>query len=899
MARKKTTETKRPIESYEHQGKQRVNNPPVGLVTPETDPDAGQKRTYAYDPHLDPQLQWAGKAEHTSFEVPTVSLHVHERIDSRTIIEAVRRRNGSGQGAVDSDQLPLFAVERKEPLREAIEFYKHAHGWSNRLVAGDSLLVMNSLLEKEGMAGKVQMINIDPPYGIKYGSNFQPFVNKRDVKDGKDEDLTAEPEQIRAFRDTWELGIHSYLTYLRDRLLLARELLTESGSVFVQISDENVHHVRELMDEVFGVENFVSIISFRKTTGQSGSLLSDTNDYLIWYAKNKSSVKFRSLFLPRVGFGWVNYDYVAFPNGPCRKMTREEMDNPDLLPKSSRIYRRDNLTSASSSETTSMPVEFQEKMYLPGKGGWKTNERGFTNLLAADRLEAYGTTLSYRRYAADFPFFPVSNAWTDTASGGYGADKIYVVQTNLRVIERCILMTTDPGDLVFDPTCGSGTTAYVAEQWGRRWITCDTSRVALTLAKQRLMTAAFDYYELAHPQEGVGSGFKYKTVPHVTLKSIANNSDIREGMMRAQIDAAIARHADQETLYDQPFVDKKRTRVTGPFTVEAVPAPAVKSVDVLLADVGAGLVSAQDRAGTSPAPTDADASIARCGETLRQGEWRDELLRVGIRGKAGQHIRFVRLEPLPGCRWLHADGETRPSAEGADRVREEGTAFSPQRVVISFGPEHAPLEQRQVEHAWEEARTLVPRPKLLVFAAFQFDPEAAKDVDEMKSELAGMQFLKVQMNADLLTDDLKKKRASNESFWLIGQPDVRLEKIAKGEDKGEDKGKWRVVVEGFDYYNTKTGDLESGGSDRIAVWLLDTDYDGRSLYPRQVFFPMAGENEGWARLAKNLKAEIDEEAIEAYRGTVSLPFEYGEHRRVAVKIVDDRGIESLKILEVE
>ncbi len=969
MARKKTTETKRPIESYEHQDKQRVNNPPVGLVTPETDPDAGQKRTYSYDPHLDPALswdqqngrkeieeryaqvraltsaakaaflelarakqdgvteegltllqekanalidqatdaaaaleklqlpylQWAGKAEHTSFEVPTVSLHVHERIDPRTIIEAVRKRNGSGQGAVDSDQLPLFAVERKEPLREAIEFYKHAHGWSNRLVAGDSLLVMNSLIEKEGMAGKVQMINIDPPYGIKYGSNFQPFVNKRDVKDGKDEDLTAEPEQIRAFRDTWELGIHSYLTYLRDRLLLARELLTESGSVFVQISDENVHHVRELMDEVFGAENFVSIISFRKTTGQSGSLLSDTNDYLIWYAKNKSSVKFRSLFLPRVGFGWVNYDYVAFPDGTCRKMTREEMDNPDLLSKSSRIYRRDNLTSASSSETTSMPVEFQGKTYLPGKGGWKTNERGFTNLLAADRLEAYGTTLSYRRYAADFPFFPVSNAWTDTASGGYGADKIYVVQTNLRVIERCLLMTTDPGDLVFDPTCGSGTTAYVAEQWGRRWITCDTSRVATTLAKQRLMTAAFDYYELAHPQEGVGSGFKYKTVPHVTLKSIANNPDIREGMTRAQIDAAIARHATQETLYDQPFLDKKRTRVTGPFTVEAVPAPAVKSVDVLLADVGAGLVSAQDRAGTSPAPTDADASIARSGETLRQGEWRDELLRAGIRGKAGQHIRFARMEPLPGCRYLHADGETRPSNEGADRVREEGTAFSPQRVVISFGPEHAPLEQRQVEHAWEEARTLVPRPKLLVFAAFQFDPEAAKDIDEMKSELAGMQFLKVQMNADLLTEDLKKKRASNESFWLIGQPDVRLEKIAKGEHKS----KWRVVVEGFDYYNTKTGGLESGGSERIAVWLLDTDYDGRSLYPRQVFFPMAGENEGWARLAKNLKAEIDEEAIEAYRGTVSLPFESGEHKRIAVKIVDDRGIESLKVLEVE
>jgi len=447
-------------------------------------------------------------------------------------------------------------------------------------------------------------------------------------------------------------------------------------------------------------------------------------------------------------------------------------------------------------------------------------------------------------------------------------------------------MTTDPGDLVFDPTCGSGTTAFVAEQWGRRWITCDTSRVALTLAKQRLMTAVFDYYELAHPSEGVGSGFKYKTVPHVSLKSIANNPDIREGMSRERIDAAIARHAPQETLYDQPAVDRKKHRVSGPFTVEAVPAPAVKSVEDLLE--GAPPACAEASAGRQPA----DASIARSGETLRQGEWRDELLRAGIRGKAGQHIRFARLEPLPGCRHLHADGETRPNDAGADQVREVGAASEVQRIVVAFGPEHAPLEQRQVAQAIEEAQTLVPKPKLIVFAAFQFDPEAAKDIDE--THWPGVTLLKAQMNADLLTDDLKKKRASNESFWLIGQPDVQVQRIAKGEDKG----KLRVKVAGFDYYNTKTGGIESGGEDKIAVWLLDTDYDGRSLYPRQVFFPMAGAKEGWARLAKNLKAEIDEELIEAYRGTVSLPFAPGAHRRIAVKIVDDRGIESLKVTEI-
>jgi len=894
MAGRKKTESKRPtgpprqrparrdgsgaggrrqVESYEHRDKQRVNNPLVGLVTPETDPDAGAKKTYAYDPHLDPQLQWAGKAEHTSFEVPTVSLHVHERIEPRTIIEAVRRRNGNG----GVTQLPLFEIERKEPLRQAIEFYQHTHGWSNRLIAGDSLLVMNSLLEKEGMAGKVQMIYIDPPYGIKYGSNFQPFVNQRSVRDGRDEDLTAEPEQIRAFRDTWELGIHSYLTYLRDRLLLARELLTESGSVFVQIGDENVHHVRELMDEVFGAGNFVSQVSFKTSPGDTTKYLPPCLDYLVWYSKDRGTLKYRKLFLEKeLGYAQgFSFDWIEMPDGTSRPMSNDEKMNPALIPNNCRPFRWADPRRKGSSETAKFEYTYDDEVFSPDVGmTWKTTIDGLDRLKVARRLGRKGNQLNYKRYLDDFPVTELLNVWTDTMNSFMRRN--YVVQTDTKIIQRCLLMTTDPGDLVFDPTCGSGTTAYVAEQWGRRWITCDTSRVALTLARQRLMTAVFDYYELAHPQEGVGSGFKYKTVPHVTLKSIANNPDIKEGMAREQIDAAIARHAPQETLYDQPFVDRKKTRVSGPFTVEAVPAPAVKSVEELL----------------EGAPQPADASIARSGETLRQGEWRDELLRAGIRGKAGQHIRFARLEPLPGCRWLHADGETRPSDEGADRVRETGPAYAPQRIVVSFGPEHAPLEQRQVASAVKEAQTLVPRPRLIVFAAFQFDPEAAKGIDELKPETIGMQLLKVQMNADLLTDDLKKKRASNESFWLIGQPDVRVERHARGEHKG----KYTVSVHGFDYYNTKSGGIESGGEDKIAVWLLDTDYDRRSLYPRQVFFPMAGDGDGWARLAKNLKAEIDEERIEAYRGTVSLPFEPGEHKRIAVKIVDDRGIESLKVM---
>jgi adenine-specific DNA-methyltransferase len=758
MARKKKAGMKRPIESYEHKDKQRVNNPPVGLVTPDTDPDAGVQKHYAYDPHLDPQLVWAGKAEHTSFAVPTVSLHVHERIDSRTIIEAVRKRTGGGP-----QQMTLFDVEREEPLRQAIDFYKHAHGWSNRLVAGDSLLVMNSLLEKEGMAGKVQMVYLDPPYGIRYGSNFQPFVNKRDVKDGKDDDLTAEPEQIRAFRDTWELGIHSYLTYLRDRLLLARELLTESGSIFVQINAENSHYAIQIMSEVFGVENLVANIPFRKKSIPLGSKTLETmHDHLVMFAKSKPNVKYRHLYeLNDVSAISSHGPYAVYPDGQYESISPGEFRNPNH-PNGTRYCRLFSLLAPSYSAQTAFEYEFKGRKFPPPSGGcWVVDKQKLDVLAALGRLQPEGASLSYRLFYEDFPYRKITASWQDV---GVSYSKIYAVQTSPSVIQRCLLMTTDPGDLVFDPTCGSGTTAYVAEQWGRRWITCDTSRVALTLAKQRLMTAVFDYYELAHPSEGVGSGFRYKTVPHVTLKSIANNPDIREGMTRAQIDAAIARHAPQETLYDQPFMDKKKTRISGPFTVEAVPAPTVKAIEDVLEDAPPTCAGAS--AGRHPA----DASISRSGETLRQGEWRDELLRTGIRGKAGQHIRFARLEPLPGCCWLHADGESRPNDEGRNQVREPGAAYAAQRIVISFGPEHSPLEQRQVAQAIEEAQTLVPKPKLIVFAAFQFDPEAAKDIDE--TNWPGVTLLKAQVNADLLTDDLKKKRASNESFWLIGQPDV-------------------------------------------------------------------------------------------------------------------------------
>jgi adenine-specific DNA-methyltransferase len=836
---------KRKLEQYDHKGKERVNNPPVGLVNPETDKDWPNKK-YQYDPHLDPQLIWTGKAEHTAFEVPTVSLHVHERIDPRTIIEAVKKKNG------DNHQPSLFSsLEENPPLCEAVDFYKHKHNWSNRLIAGDSLLIMNSLLEKEGMSGKIQMIYMDPPYGIKYGSNFQPFVNKRDVKDGKDEDLTSEPEMIKAFRDTWELGIHSYLTYMRDRLLLAKELLSESGSVFVQISDENVHHIKELMDEVFGSKNFVSIINFQKTGGLPGKLLQRTVDYIIWYCKDKEKIKYRQLFLKReIGDTSLDrYDSIELEDGNNRRLTKNELLGIEPLPRGKR-FRAVSLFSQGENEKSRFEFEFQgiKQKPIPGRS-WATGIEGLGKLKRVGRLILEGGTIRYKRYADDFPYIPLVERWESIQ---IGTVLNYVVQTATKVLERCILMTTDPGDLVLDPTCGSGTTAYVAEQWGRRWITCDTSRVAVTLAKQRIMTAVYGYYQLAHPEEGVESGFVYKTVPHIKLKSIANNES-----------------PAQETLYDQPLIDKSKARVTGPFTVEAVPSPVSKSLDEI------------DNIGAS------DISVARSGETLHQSEWRDELLNNGVRGKAGQYIKFSRIEPLSGTRYIQAEGETKE--DGGDKR---------QRVFVVFGPEYAPMESKQVELALEEAQSLRPKADIILFAAFQFDPEAAKDIDEIN--WPGVSLLRIQMNADLFTDDLKKKRTSNDSFWLLGQPDVSVIKIEEGEHKDR-KGMpflFQVEVKGFDYYDTKTGNVVSGGENRIAMWMLDTNYDGRSLFPRQVFFPMASETEGWSKLAKNLKAEIDQELIEAYRGTVSLPFSAGGYKRCAVKIIDDRGIESLRIINL-
>ena len=717
---------------------------------------------------------------------------------------------------------------------------------------------------------------------------------------------------IKAFRDTWELGIHSYLTYLRDRFLLAYELLNEKGSIFVQISDENLHRVRDLLDEIFGPENLFSQITVKKLSPLGTSGMANVTDYIVWYCKDRSKVKFRPIYDQKATGSESRYDYVEMPDGRRRKLTKTELEHIDELPKDWKLYCPQGMLSSGYTETCTFDMEIFGTQIPANKKSWRTNKLGIERLKRANRLVLHGTLPYLVAFHEDNPLLTMNNIWADSGSASTSYEKVYVVQTPTSHIQRCILMATDPGDLVFDPTCGSGTTAYVAEKWGRRWITCDTSRVAVTLAKQRLMTASFDYFELRYPHEGIRGGFIYKTVPHVTLKSISNNPDIDEiynhlhpavesalaelnkvstknyrewevpfdcpepsdtSVMKAfenflmarlkmqrAIDRMIGDRADQEILYDQPAISKDKLRITGPFSVEAVPAPTVLA-----------LAEGVDQAQSAEA---ADITVARSGETNRQTTWRDELLRTGIRGKGGQKLEFADLETLPGTKYLHATGTLKDSGE---------------RVVVSFGPEHALLEQRQVSLALTEAEKLRPAPKFVIFCAFDFDPEAAKDIDEVM--WPGVTLLKAKMNTDLLTEDLKKARSSNQSFWLMGQPDVSL--------RQQKDGLYVVEVNGFDYFDTKTGELKSGGKKNIAMWLLDTDYDERSLFPSQVFFPMAGDKDAWGKLKKTIRAELDESKLDQFRGTVSLPFEAGDNQKVAVKIVDDRGIESLKIMPLE
>lgn len=834
------------VSDYRHPEATRKNNPPAGLIEFDRPPPQPTKK-YAYDPHLDPQLQWAGKAEHTSFEVDTVSLHIHEQVSAQAILKAVKREDA---------QRDLFAEPQLSESKQ-IDFYSHEVGWRNRLVLGDSLLVMNSLLEREQMAGKVQCIYVDPPYGVKFNSNFQPSISKREVRDGDDGSLTREPEQIQAYRDTWTLGVHTYLTYLRDRLLLARELLAESGSIFVQISDENVHHVRELLDEVFGKDNAVSVIPFVKTAGLGASGLVTVCDYLLWYSRDKAKLKYRQLFAPKGEDdpASIQYFWLELPDGTRRKMTGPERSDARLVPAGARFFALDNLTSGAFRENTTIPYVYENKTYHPGADKcWKTTKEGLNRLASTRRLAVSGNTLRYVRFLDDFPVQPFKALWTDTGTGGFGDEKFYVVQTTQKVIARCVLMTTDPGDLVLDPTCGSGTTACVAEQWGRRWITIDTSRVALSIARQRLLTNRYPYYSLR--SEKVRDGFVYERVPHITLGSIANNARLDTCKTQEERERVIRESAEQEVLYGQPEENQNKIRVTGPFTVEAIPIASMEDpTDQPPADGAAGAEAVTANRG--------EGAPASHIETML-----DLIRKTGVSFPGGTTLSLKDAHFVQGGKeWLHAEATT-------------GIEGDPRMVAISFGPRHAPVLPMQVLQGIQETRGY----DIVLFVGFALDPEAGKIIN---NGAQGRMLHFVAAASDILVGDLLKTTKATKLFTVFGLPDVKVTKLKGGEVQ--------VELKGIDIYDPNDGSTTSDDGESAAAWFLDQDYDGKTFCICQAFFPAGKAKNPWEKLQRALKGKIDEEKFEALRGTVSLPFKPG--KKLAVKVVDDRGNEVVKVVE--
>ncbi len=732
------------------------------------------------------------------------------------------------------------------------------------MILGDSQLVMASLAEKETLKGKVQMIYMDPPYGIKFGSNWQVSTRRTTVHDGKQSEISPQPEQIRAFRDTWEVGIHSYLSYLRDRLLLARELLTDSGSVFVQIGEENVHLVRSILDEVFGSRNFTRLISFRTTTG-AGSFAGGTNvlsavaNYILWYAKNLEWVKYRPLYREKGAAGQPASMYSWIETADGNRVAHEKG-------MSGRLFQLADLTSQTTREaqTTVFPVQVRDTAYMPRTGGWKTNKIGMARLAAANRLMPSGAVLRYVRFIDDFPAFPLNNFWEDTITV-FGSAKVFVVQTNPRVIQRCMLMATDPGDLVLDPTCGGGTTALVAEQWARRWITIDTSRVALALTRTRLMTSKFAYYILADSPAGImrqaaldgrsplgplpatasdiSKGFIYERIPHVTLKSIANNPDIREGMPRDEIDAAVTRHGESELLYDKPFKDENIVRVSGPFTVESLsPHRTLKSAD--------------ENPDPEPLPAaDSERFIERILDNLRK---------AGVQNTIrNQRLMFERLNSWPGV-YIQADAD----------FRENGVA---KRAAICIGPEYGTVSGELIREAAKEGSKFAD---LLIVCGFAFEA----NVGEEASKLGRLTILKTRMNPDLsMGDELLKKTGAANLFMVFGEPDIVIKEAGKDA--------YTVEIRGLDIYDPTTGAVKSHDVDDIACWFIDTNYNEEAFFVRHAYFLGAGDP--YEKLKRVLKADIDPEIWETLYKTTSRPFKRPETGKIAIKVINHYGDEVL------
>lgn len=916
------------VEALTHDEAKRLNIPTAELSTVARTRDiapvavAFERR----DADLDPQLIWRGKygpdgitGENGELLVKAAPLYIQEKVHPKALIDDLRRESEARtKKSVPpaQEQFSLFADFNGLPEGvDKTEFYQHEQNWANRLILGDSLQVMAGLAEREGLRGQVQCIYFDPPYGIKFNSNFQWSTTSRDVKDNKADHITREPEQVKAFRDTWKDGIHSYLSYLRDRFIVARDLLTESGSIFVQIGDENVHRVRAVLDEVFGERNFVSQIFFAKTSGSSAKFLENVYDYILWYSKNSEVMKYNSLFIEK-SKQLYNDQYTRID---CfRKFEKYKNFN----------YMADNMSSQGASSAGTYPFEFEKTTYeLPPNTHWKSSHNGLLRLSKASRLVGIGKRLRYKRFADDYTIMTRNNSWNDTGISGFADSKIYVVQTTEKVIQRCILMATDPGDLVLDPTCGSGTTAYVAEQWGRRWITIDTSRVALALARSRIMGARYPYYLLADSPQGqakeaelsqkpvperptygnIRHGFVYERVPHITLKSIANNAEIdviwekwqqkleplRQKLNAAlgsvweeweipremdeawpqatatihadwwaariarqkEIDASIAAKADHEFLYDKPYTDNKKVRVAGPFTVESLSPHRMLTVDE-----NDDIVDPLERAAQDGAQ-DFAAMIL------------EELKTSGVQqAHREDKIVFTALKGWPGLRYINAEGRY---------MEGEGE----RRAAIFIGPEFGSITRQDLAAAAREAGEAGF--ELLISCAFNYDA-ASSDL----SSLGKVRILKARMNADLhMSADLKNTGKGN-LFVIFGEPDITIEDAPNNQIQ--------VTVKGVDVFDPATGKVRSsddGNNEHtIACWFIDTDYNEESFFVRHAYFLGAGDP--YKSLKTTLKAEIDREAWESLHSATSRPFDRPKSGRIAVKVINHLGDEVMKVYKI-
>jgi adenine-specific DNA-methyltransferase len=916
-ASKKTGAGNKSVEALKHTEAKRKNIPTAEHRSVMDKEVAPRKIKYPRNTDLDPQLVWRGKDEQdwSDLVVHAPPLYIQEKIHPKALIDDLLRTTRESrheQGQITAD---LFADFNGIPKGvDKTEFYQHDQNWSNRMILGDSLQVMASLAEREGLRGKVQCIYIDPPYGIKFNSNFQWSTTSRDVKDGKADHITREPEQVKAFRDTWRDGIHSYLTYLRDRISVARDLLVDSGSIFVQIGDENVHRVRSVMDEVFGEDNCCAVFTVQKTGGLSQSLVPATSDYILWYCRKKDSVKFRPLYFDKTRASVAGYNFVEMPDGSRWSIRTAEATG--LAIESGRIYQPTSVESANPR----YPFSFQGSDY---NHRWKTHPDGLRRLASASRFHKTSNSLRYVRYIEDFPVVPVTSVWTDTGSGSFLEEQVYVVQTVTKIIQRCILMTTDPGDLVLDPTCGSGTTAYVAEQWARRWITVDTSRVALALARARMMGARYPFYLLSDSRDGqlkeaevagtppssqptsdnIRHGFVYERVPHITLKSIANNAEIdiiwdkwqakleplREKLnaslrsrwqeweisrgadpkwpeatrelhtewweartaRQKEIDASIAAKAEFEYLYDRPYDNKKCVRVAGPFTVESLSPHRMLGVDANDELIDPLRVAERDAANT-PSRTFEQMVL-------------DNLKLAGVQQAHKQDkIVFTSLTPWPGelvCaegRYLEGDKE--------------------KRAGIFVGPEFGTVTRPDLVAAAREAGDAGF--DVLIACAFNYEAHASEF-----EKLGRIPVLKARMNADLhMADDLKSTGKGN-LFVIFGEPDIEI--------LPEKDGKICVKVQGVDVFDPSTGEVRSDSADGIACWFIDTDYDEESFFVRHAYF--LGQNDPYGALKTTLKAEINEEAWESLHSDTSRPFDKPKSGRIAVKVINHLGDEVMKV----